>query len=513
MNWKTIGYIFVLCCVTAVASCGGPKELYTDEPQPVVARDAEFLPYDGPMPEADKNWENASPVEMGLAAFPKYTVYWEGEESTGMAAFDVGRLMLKVELANSVYPDNLAPADIIPEGKLYCRVVHPDSETVALMVELPEKVNAFNISMPLSKRIAWSPDKPRMYDIVLIYEVGKHQLTHKTKYGYYRMDRDARYFRMDGQSIYIRGVFDPGRAFLSSGEISAAFTHLKEIGFNMYVGDSPLGASDVEAAAEAGMLVSWIDLSGDSESEEQPGLVYQMPSWMGQASLTDDEMSLIAGGNSEELHTSVEFDTGIADRNWSATILPGCAGDFEKYLDSLVLEEMGVGDYFWPEMKYPVCLAYLGLHDAGCPSPEVDAYRLINIMRGLSRFDGFVIPYDLYSDDIKPLLTDDFLIIDLLLHSDVPPVKAKRGSILTVPIRAANFKPLGDRGGAFYWRWDETGVEGRVNYMPMESKGIFPMAPLEIPAPNEGGKYRLRFEMIGFDGYVQAFNWLDVVVE
>jgi len=161
----------------------------------------------------------------------------------------------------------------------------------------------------------------------------------------------------------------------------------------------------------------------------------------------------------------------------------------------------------------PECIAYYTtLDEDGSPS-SFSLYEFVNMARGVEWCAGFIIPLDVYNPDehIK-LMTDDFLIIDIEGFPLDVPIKATRGAILNIPIRVANLKAKGDRGGAIFWGWDGTDEEGRINFGDIPYKGIIKMPDLEIPVPKKTGEYRLRLLLIDFDGVVQAFNHLDVVV-
>ena len=454
-------------------------------------------------------------IEATIPNPPTYRIYWDD--------VDV-QLVVDCNFPGNGLPYNKSHVESLTGGTVYCTVYHPDGETVRLKAVIPAMSPRNKISFPLTKQIPWHLEDPQLYKFRFLYETDAGVDEYIAAFGYNRVTSHNGYFLFENYSAFLRGAFDEKLNY-SGDRNREFFAKLKSNGFNCYIVDSPLSPRELYAASEAGVLTAYIGktkrlglLSQTVYSAAIPPGYIQSPSWMGEAKI-EKEFGASKALSGLNFPQKLKFNAGDAGREWEImpfpqhTIMMYPDGADFSGLESVFMErDILTGKL--DEDEVPECIAYYTTLDTeGSPS-GFSMYEFINIARRQEWCAGFIIPLDIYDrDEHLPLMTDDFLIIDLDGFPLDIPLHARRGSTLKIPLRYANLKTKGDQGGAVFWKWEEISLEGRVNYDEVGFKGIASFATLDVIVPDVPGEYRLRFEVLDFGGFVQAFNHLDVVVE
>lgn len=443
-------------------------------------------------------------IEATIPNPPTCKLYWDDVNE---------QLAVDINFPGNGLPYNKSHVESLTGGTVYCTVYHPDGETVRLKAVIPAKSPRNKISFPLTKQIPWHLEDPQMYEFRFLYETGAGVDEYIAAFGYNRVTSPNGYFRFENYSAYLRAAYDD-RLYMSGERDNAFFGKLKADGFNCYIANNPLTPREVYAASEAGMLAAHITATN------QPGfLVDQVygktyppsysgaPSWMGEAKVESTDG--VTDSLSSDTPLSFKFSRGDSGLNWWMYSIPRSTDPANK--DEFWVERISIPEDEGAEI--PECIAFFAEQDNEGES-GYDLFEFVNLARREEWCAGFIIPLDIYDRDKHlALMTDDFLIIDLDGFPLNIPLNARRGSTMKIPLRYANLKTKGDQGGAVFWKWEEINLEGRVNYDEIGFKGITSFATLDVIVPDIPGEYRLRFEVLDYGGFVQAFNHLDVVVE
>ena len=454
-------------------------------------------------------------IEATIPNPPTYRIYRDKETE---------QLMVDCNFPGNGLPYNKSHVELLTGGTVYCTVYHPDGETVRLNAAIPSKSPRNKIIFPLTKHIPWHLEDPKLYKFRFLFETQAGVDEYIAAFGHNRITSPDGFFRFENSSAFLRGAYDD-KLYMSGERGLAFFGKLKADGFNCYITDNPFSPRELYAASEAGVLTAYIGkkkrlglLSQTVYGDAIPSSYIQSPSWMGMAKI-EEELSVSQSLSGLNFLQKLKFNAGDAGRDWE--IMPFPQHTIMMYPDGAdfsglesVFMERDILTGKMDEDEFPECIAYYTTLDAeGSPS-GFSMYEFINIARRQDWCAGFVIPLEAYDrDEHLPLMTDDFLIIDLDGFPLDVPLKARRGSILKIPLRYVNLKTKGDQGGAVFWKWEEVKLEGRVNYAEIRFKGVTSFAALDVIVPDVPGEYRLRFEVLDYGGFVQAFNHLDVVVE
>ncbi len=443
-------------------------------------------------------------IEATIPNPPTYRIYWDDE---------IDQLAVDCNFPGNGLPYNKSHVESLTGGTVYCTVYHPDGETVRLKALIPSKSPRNKISFPLTKQIPWHLEDPKLYKFRFLYETDAGVDEYIAAFGYNRITSPNVYFRFENHSAYLRGAYDD-KLYMSGERDNAFFGKLKADGFNCYMANNPLTPREVYFASEAGMLAAHITetnqpgfLVDQVHGKTYPPSYSGAPSWMGEAKV--ESLEGVTDALSSDTPISFKFSRGDSELNWLMYSIPLSTdpdGENELWIErSSEAEDEG--------SEIPECIAYFAEQD-NVEAMGYDLFEFVNLARREEWCAGFIIPLDIYDrDEHLPLMTDDFLIIDLDGFPLDMPLTARRGSTMKIPLRYANLKTKGDQGGAVFWKWEEVNLEGRVNYDEIGFKGITSFATLDVIVPDMPGEYRLRFEVLDFGGFVQAFNHLDVVVE
>jgi len=443
-------------------------------------------------------------IEATIPNPPTYRIHWDNE---------IEQLVVDCNFPGNGLPYNKSHVESLTGGTVYCTVYHPDGETVRLKALIPAKNPRNRIIFPLSKHIPWHLEDPQIYKSRLLYETDAGVDEYIAAFGHNRVTSPDGYFRFEDHSAYLRGAYDD-TLYMSGERDNAFFMKLKADGFNCYIANNPLAPREIHAASEEGILAAHIT------GANQPGfLVDQVygktyppsysgaPSWMGETVL--ESHNSVTDALSSDTPLSFRFSRGDGKLDWWMHAVSRPTDLASK--DALGAQRSRVHEA--EGMEIPECIAFFTGQDNDGESGS-DLFEFVNLARRLDWCAGFIIPLDLYDrDEHLALMTDDFLMIDLDGFPRDMPLHARRGSIMKIPLRYANLKTKWDRGGAVFWKWKEVNLEGRQNYDEIGFKGITGLAPLDVIVPDVPGEYRLRFEVLDYGGFVQAFNHLDVVVE
>ncbi len=509
----------LLLLLVLLISCNEKKQPSPAEHAQPFAGNYVFKPYSGELPPNDEQMSKRPPL------LPFYLLEWEYDDikSDSLA----GKLILHQDF--EMPSQDSGPQminSVSPEGVLYCVISYPDGEQSIYSTEIAAGAISNVIDVPISKPIPWRLDSPALYDFRLLFKTPKGLYENQYYFGFNRPTFKGKYFNFEGQSLFLRGAFDPDAKNLPEGSQQDFNKQLKLKGFNLYIANTPSQETEFFdyqlLASEEGIMFAEIsDIQNRAGVLEISGLqahqerrLLELPSRIGICESRKEILDQVFSGETWDPDKYFSFSTVSPRGTWKTINIPACAQVYEEAISDLdkglISPVENSGDSAFPQ---PVCLAYYGVHNSNCTPANPDLYELINLIRRQDWCAGFIIPLDLYTDDIKALMTDDFLIFD---HPGFPlerPLKLKAGSTFHLPLRYANLKPEGDAGGVVYWLWKETGEEGRVEYPEPETKGVIEFPALDIPVPGRAGKYTLHFEVHGWDFKANAINWLDVVVE
>lgn len=434
---------------------------------------------------------------------PEYLIYW-----------DNGAEKLKVEC------NFLNDASSLTGGRLYCEMKDPSGQVTTLSAEIPAGSQHNVVSLPAAEYTPWRPDAPKSYRFRFLFQSKDGVDEYLATYGFNRISSKDGYFRFEGESGYLRGAFQHADALPGGSRDKAFFKGLKAKGFNAYFTDGVLLPAEIYTASESGVFIGRIFRNGVWRRQQlyfEPGNdvppeFAQAPAWLGKTSLPSGE-----SGSGDIVYSTSKLIFNVraekTEKDWDILAAPECMPEYQELTTALAKGELPEWVNESWQQEAPLVLAFTGVVCEDEPPAKPEMYELINLIRRQEWCAGFIIPLDSYMDELKGLMTDDFLIFDYRGFPLEKPSVLEHGSVLHLPLRYANLKPTGDEGGAISWLWMETKEEGRVNYPEPDRKGIFEMPALDIPVPSRPGKYTLHFEVMGANYYNQAVNWLDVVVE